>query len=150
MSDGGDFLERLYIIAGQTTFKPPMEGIGTRVHHIPAAHCLLVTLCGARGRPWNPGVEIAMTLVTGVDDKRDEVLAWLTSQLEAFDRRLATKRKDDLPMVSEIAYRAATGRRVVFDGLDPELQKLVKAGACLLESALDETLARCEDNERGN
>lgn len=147
MTERGDFLERLHIIAGQTTYREPIGGYGTRVHHIPAAHCLLVTLCGSRGQRWQPGPEVAMTLITGNDDKREQVLAWLTGELEAFDRRLAAKHRADLPRVTEIAYRAATGRRVVFDALDAELQRLVKAGACILESALDETISRCEDSE---
>lgn len=141
------FLERLAIIAGQTTYREPCGSYSTRVHHIPAAHCLLVTLVGSRPKPWNPGVEVAMTLLTGVDDKRAEVIAWLDKQLESFDRRLTKKRKDDLPMVLEIAYRSATGRRVEFGTLDADLQRLVKMGACLLESAMDETLSRAEDNE---
>lgn len=147
MSDDRGFLERLSIIAGQSTYREPVGGYGSRVHHIPSAHCLLVTLVGARPRPGHPGVEMVMTLLTGVDDRRSDVIAWLEDELSRFDARLVAKCRDDLPMAMEIAYRSATGRRVVFDGLSADVQKAIKAAAYLLESAMDETIARCEDNE---
>src|SRR5690606_32028593 len=65
------FLERLGRLAGQTTYRVPIEGVGTKFDHIPESHGLIVSLCGARGPRWQPGPEIAFAMATGIQHQRE-------------------------------------------------------------------------------
>ena len=136
------FLERLAIIMGQTTYREPIGGVGTKVHHIPQAHCLLVTLCGSRGTPWAPGPELAVAKLTGTDHKRDRVVDWLETVF-CFGDPASTDRKKARE-IAELAYDCMIHDRPAPADLPLHKRKAVDFGAALLSQAMDETLRRAE------
>ncbi len=136
------FLERLAIIAGQTTYREPIGGNGTKVHHIPQAHCLLITLCGARGNPWSPGPELAFTKVTGIQHKRDRVVDWLEGVF-CFGDPSATDRKK-ARVIAEASYDLMVLDIPIPDNLPMHQRKAIDFGASLLSQSMDETLRRAE------
>src|SRR6187431_2603931 len=80
MTDDRDFLERCGRLAGQTTYRVPVEGTGTRFSYIPESHNLAAALSFARGPRWNPGPELVYAKATGVEHKRREVVEWLADK----------------------------------------------------------------------
>jgi hypothetical protein len=136
------FLERLAILAGSTTFRPPLEGVGTKVHHIPQAHCLLITLCGARGTPWSPGPELAFSLATGIQHKRDRVVDWLETVL-CFGDPSATDRKKARE-IAETAYDCMVLSKAAPTDGPLRQRKAIGFAVALLSQSLDETVRRAE------
>lgn len=136
------FLERLAIIAGQTTYREPIGGVGTKVSHIPQAHCLLVTLCGSRGSPWSPGPELCVTKVTGTEHKREQVVNWLETVF-CFGDPAATNRTKARE-IAELAYDCMVYNKPSPPELPMHQRKAIDFGASLLSQSMDETLRRAE------
>lgn len=140
------FLERLGRLAGQTTYRVPIEGVGTKFDHIPESHGLIVTLCGTRGRKWQPGPEIAFAMATGIQHQREKVVEWLVEKLYVGTGATSRKYKDRLQAIAEIAYLLAVGASES-DGdekFDRNMRRLAMIGAGWLAMCMDETIARAE------
>lgn len=144
MTDDADFLERMGRLAGQTTYRVPVEGNGTRFGEVPCSHALVVTLCGARGRKWQPGPEIAWAVATGVQHKREAVIEWLATKLYYWLGG-SKKYRDKLRPIAEVAYLRAIGvKPVVAIKFDRNMDRAADIGASWLGMCMDETLSRAE------
>jgi len=146
MTTDRDFLERLGRLAGQTTYRVPVEGVGTKFDHLPESHCLIVSLCGARGPKWQPGPELAWAKATGIEHKRQEVVTWLAGKLESGLGAIGAKHKDRIAGIAMIAYCLVVRGNESVRGIrvDPHVMKLATIGASWLGMCLDETMAAAE------
>lgn len=145
------FLERLGRLAGQTTYRVPVEGVGTKVSYLPESHALIVTLSYARGnRSWNPGPEIAYAVATGVENKRDEVIAWLAEKLQAGTGAVGRKYADRIHAIAGISYAIVVHGPKSVKGaeLDSHVRKLADIGAAWLSMCLDNTIMLAERSGR--
>lgn len=141
------FLERLGRLAGQTTYRVPIEGVGTKFDHIPESHGLIVSLCGARGPRWQPGPEIAFAMATGIQHQREKVVVWLMGKLQRATGATGRKYEDRLREIAENSYLLAIGARVAAAGgdkFDRNMHRLAMIGAGWLAMCMDETIGRAE------
>lgn len=140
------FLERMGRLAGQSTYRVPVEGVGTKFDHIPESHGLIVTLCGARGQKWQPGPEIAFAVATGIQHQREKVVQWLMGKLYLGTGATVRTYKDRLRAIAEISYLMAVGETKSDGGaeFDPHMRRLASIGAGWLAMCMDETIHRAE------
>lgn len=146
MTDDADFLERMGRLAGQTTYRVPVEGNGTRFGDIPESCAIIIALCGARGRNWNPGPEIAWARATGIQHKREAVIRWTENALQLGSPEKSPKARE----IAKIAYSVATQTDPSISGKDYPVstRKAVYWAVCLLEQCMWEVLRRAERGRR--
>lgn len=146
------FLERLGRLAGQTTYRVPVEGIGTRFSYLPESHSLAGALSYARGKRWNPGPEIAYAYATGIEHKREEVIDWLSEKLHAGTGATGRKHADRLRGIAAIAYCIVIRGPESTKGykFDSHVLRLADIGAAWLSACMDNTLMLAERQARDN
>lgn len=146
MTTDRDFLERLGRLAGQTTYRVPVEGIGTRFSHLPESHALAAALSFARGKRWNPGPELLYAVATGVPHRSEEVVSWLIQKMRDSMRVQGDDGKKRIHLAATIAYVLVIRGNQSLDGVKiPMLvARLANIGASWLSACMDEALARAE------
>ena len=138
------FLERLGRLAGQTTYRQPIEGVGTRWDYMPESHVLAARLSYARGRRWNPGPELAYTIATGIPCKRAEVIDWLASKM-ARSMEVSTQRAGILRGIAAVSYCIIVQPEKMKNvKLSRHVMRIAGIGAAWLSACLDDTIARAE------
>ena len=80
-SDRPEFAERVARLAGQTTYRVPTEGRGTRMEQLPDAHAIAAALAFARQGPDDIGPDVAYCYVLQNDSYRAKVIRLLTDTL---------------------------------------------------------------------
>lgn len=81
MTDRDSFIERVAALAGQTTYRVPVGGRGTKLSHVPDAHAVATALSFARRNREDIGPDIAYSWVIGSDAYRERVTRTLSSAL---------------------------------------------------------------------
>lgn len=76
-----DFIERIAALAGQTTYRVPVGGRGTKLSHLPDAHAVATALSFARRNPEDIGPDIAYCWALGTDAYRERVTRRLSDAL---------------------------------------------------------------------
>ena len=140
------FIERLGRLAGQTTYRVPVEGIGTKFDHIPESHGLIVTLCGARGKRWNPGPELAYAVATGIQHKRDCVIDWLAEKLYVGTGSEGRKHPERVRGIALVSYALVVNGPDAIRGYDFDRHtlRLANIGAAWLSACMDNTIMLAE------
>ena len=72
-TDRPEFAERVARLAGQTTYRVPTEGRGTRTEQLPDAHAIATALAFARQGPDDIGPDVAYCWVLQSDAYRQRV-----------------------------------------------------------------------------
>jgi|SRR5690606_18533988 len=146
MTDDCGFLERCGRLIGQTTFRHPIEGTGTRVCHIPESNLLASALSFARGPKWQPGPELIYAKATGVENKRGDVVEWLAGKLGSKLGAVGELHKGRIEGIAFLAYCLVVRGNDSVQGIriDAHAMKLADVGASWLSACLDETLERAE------
>ena len=80
-SDRPEFAERVARLAGQTTYRVPTEGRGTRMEQLPDAHAIAAALAFARQGPDDIGPDIAYAWVVQTDAGRERVTRKLSEAM---------------------------------------------------------------------
>lgn len=138
------FLERLGRLAGQTTYRQPIEGVGTRSDYMPESHVLAARLAYARGRKWNPGPELAYTIATGIPCKRAEVIDWLASKM-ARSMEVSTQRAGILRGIAVVSYCILVHPEKMKNvKLSRNVVRIANIGAAWLSACLDNTIMMAE------
>ena len=140
------FIERLGRLVGQTTYRVPVEGKGTKFDHLPESHALIVDLCGARGKRWNPGPEVAYAFATGVENNRDDVIKWLAEKLYLGTGSAGRKHPERVRGIALISYALVVHGPDVVNGydFDPHILRLANIGAAWLSACMDNTIMLAE------
>ena len=140
------FIERLGRLAGQTTYRVPVEGVGTRFSHLPESHALAAALSYARGQRWNPGPELAYAVATGIPHKRDCVIDWLAEKLHVGTGAEGRNHADRIRGIAAISYSIVVRgpESIIRYQFDPHILRLANVGAAWLSACLDDTIARAE------
>ena len=138
------FIERLGRLAGQTTYRQPIEGVGTRSDYMPESHVLAARLSYARGSRWNPGPELAYTIATGIPCKRDEVIDWLASKM-ALSMEVSTQREGILRGIAVVSYCILVHPEKMKNvKLSRHVMRIAEIGAAWLSACLDNTISLAE------
>lgn len=141
--DESIILERLGRVLGQSTWRVPVEGVGTKFDHLPDIQALMGVLSFARGPQWQPGPEICMAKACRIEQKRDRVLDWLESAL-CFGDPKQTNRAI-VKKIAKAGYCLMTGFEPAdLQDLKPNQIRAVHFAASLLEQCMWETLRRAE------
>lgn len=80
-SDRPEFAERVARLAGQTTYRVPTEGRGTRMEQLPDAHAIAAALAFARQGPDDIGPDVAYAWVVQTDAGRERVTRKLSEAM---------------------------------------------------------------------
>ena len=80
-SDRPEFCERVAKLAGDTTYRVPTEGKGTKVAQVPDAHAIAAALAYARQGPQDIGPDVAYCLVLQSDAYRWKVCRMLAEAM---------------------------------------------------------------------
>jgi hypothetical protein len=138
------FRERVYALAGHTTWREPTGAGTSHLRAIPADHMVAAALSFGRRNPQDVGPDIAMDIATGLPGHRRPVCAALGKAL-AGDRSVLVRRNQGyIAHVALAAYWAVLGRPVpdAPDGIAAEdWGDLVAAGALVLERLAEDALA---------
>lgn len=140
------FIERLGRLAGQTTYRVPVEGVGTRFSHLPESHALAAALSYARGKRWNPGPELAYAVATGIPHKRECVVDWLAEKLYVGTGSAGRSRPEQVRGIAAIAYWLVVKGPEEIRGyeFDRHTMRLANIGAAWLSACLDNTIMLAE------
>lgn len=140
------FIERLGRLAGQTTYRVPVEGVGTRFSHLPESHALAAALSYARGKRWNPGPELAYAVATGVFHKQLEVVEWLAEKLRVGTGNAGRDQGNAILFIAGLSYLMVVRGPTALHGikLAPHVEKLANIGAAWLSACLDNTIMLAE------
>ena len=146
------FLERLGRLAGQTTYRIPVEGVGTRFGCVPESHALAAALSYARGRKWQPGPEICYAKATGVEHKRSDVIEWLTGKIHAYVQATGRQNEERVRGIAMIAYCMTVrgNESVAHLSVGAHVMKLANLGASWLEACMEDTLWRAEQQAKSS
>lgn len=138
------FRERVFALAGHSTWREPTGAGTSHLRAIPADHMVAAALSFGRRNPQDVGPDIAMDIATGLPGHRRQVCAALGKAL-AGDRSVLVKRNQGyIAHVALAAYWAVMGRPVpdAPDGVSSEdWGDLVAAGAYVLETLAEDALA---------
>lgn len=86
-SDRPEFVERIAKLAGQTTYRTPSAGRGTKQDQLPDAHAIAAALAFARRGPEDVGPDVAYCWVLQTDAYRQRVTRKLSSALRCHEFR---------------------------------------------------------------
>ena len=136
--------ERCAKLAGKTTYRVPVEGVGTKFDHVPDTCALTYDLCGARGEKWNPGPELIYAHATGSEAERSEVIDWLAEKMRIMLQIRGHESAGMLRGIATISYCMVVrgDESVQGFGFSASNMKLARIGASWLEACVDETEAR--------
>lgn len=145
------FIERLGRLAGQTTYRVPVEGVGTRFSHLPESHALAAALSYARGQRWNPGPELAYAVATGVPHKRECVVDWLAEKLYIGTGSAGRKHPERVRGIALVSYALVVNGPDAIRGydFDRHTMRLANIGAAWLSACLDNTIMLAERQAYG-
>lgn len=138
------FRERVYALAGRSTWREPTGGGTTHLRAIPADHMIAAALSFGRRSPGDVGPDIAIDMATGIAGHYGRVCAALGRALGADRSRLVRRNRAHIGHVSMAAYSVVLGRACppAPDGIDEdEWRDLVAGGARVLEQLAEEALS---------
>ena len=146
-SDRPEFAERVARLAGQTTYRVPTEGRGTRTEQLPDAHAIAAALAFARQGPDDIGPDIAADIATGRRGHGVRVCAALGRSLSGDRSALMRRMRPYLAIAAADAYGLVVdGRRYARppEARAEDWDTLVAAGAAILERLAWDALAEAE------
>jgi hypothetical protein len=143
-NDKPTFRERVFALAGHSTWREPTGGGTSHLRAIPADHMIAAALSFGRRNPKDVGPDIAMDMATGLAGHRRPVCAALGKAM-AGDRSVLVRRNQGyIAHVALAAYWLVMGQglREAPDGIaDDDWKDLVAAGALILETLAEDALA---------
>lgn len=143
-NDKPTFRERVYALAGHSTYREPTGGGTTHLRAIPADHMIAAALSFGRRSPDDVGVDVAIDMATGIAGHYGRVCAALGRALSADRSALVRRNRQRLGHVAMAAYSVVLGRACppCPDGVtDDDWGDLVAAGALVLERLAEDALS---------
>lgn len=138
------FRERVFALAGHSTWREPTGGGTSHLRAIPADHIIAAALSFGRRDAKDIGPDIAMDMATGRAGHYRPICEALGKAL-AGDRSVLVKRhRAHIGVVAWAAYQAVMGRPQppMPDGVRADdWNDLVAAGAYILETLAEDSLA---------
>ena len=92
-SDKPEFLERLAKLAGGTTYREPVGGLGTKHDHMPDSHAIAAALGFARRGPDDIGPDVAYCWAIQSDAYREKVTRKLCIAMHCHELRGTAKHR---------------------------------------------------------
>lgn len=138
------FRERVYALAGHSTWREPTGAGTTHLRAIPADHMVAAALSFGRRSPADVGPDIAMDMATGRAGHCRPVCAALGKALAGDRSALVRRNRAYIAHVAMASYGVVMGRGLAPppDGVaDADWRDLVAAGACVLEQLAEDALA---------
>lgn len=149
--------ERLARLAGQTTYREPVEGRSTRLGALPGDHELCVALGWARRRddPYDIGPDIVFDMVCGGGRNTSRVVRTLANALDQGGgnrgQRIARRNRPYLQVVAADAYARLVYRQRFSkpDGMDEgDWEALTEAAYKVLATMADDAVDRAASKLR--
>lgn len=85
-----EFIERVAKLAGDTTYRTPSGGRGTKQDQLPDAHAIAAALAFGRNGPLDVGPDVAYCWVLQTDAYRNKVVRMLADALRCHEFRTVT------------------------------------------------------------
>jgi hypothetical protein len=142
--DKPTFRERVYALAGHSTYREPTGGGTTHLRAIPTDHMIAAALSFGRRNPNDVGPDIAIDMATGIAGHYGRVCAALGRALSADRSALVRRNRQHIGHVAMAAYSVVLGRACpgAPDGVgEDDWGDLVAAGALVLERLAEDALA---------
>lgn len=154
-NDKPTFRERVFALAGHSTWREPTGGGTSHLRAIPADHMIAAALSFGRRMVRNAsgglvpdqndvGPDIAIDMATGIAGHYGRVCAALGRALAGDRSALVRRNRQHIGHVTMAAYSVVLGRACpgAPDGVsDEDWGDLVAAGACVLETLAEDALA---------
>ncbi|NID14359.1 hypothetical protein [Luteibacter yeojuensis] len=154
-NDKPTFRERVFALAGHSTYREPTGGGTTHLRAIPADHMIAAALSFGRRSVRNSsgvfvpdandvGPDIAIDMATGIAGHYGRVCAALGRALSADRSALVRRNRQHIGHVAMAAYSVVLGRACppCPDGVtDEDWGDLVAAGALVLERLAEDALS---------
>lgn len=103
------FAERVARLAGETTYREPIGGYGTRGDYMPDAHAIAAAMAFARLGRHDIGPDIAVAIATGCTDHRMTIVRELAAALLATTGRVGQRCSAHLLQLSAHSYLCVIG-----------------------------------------
>lgn len=138
------FRERVYALAGHSTWREPTGAGTSHLRSIPADHLVAAALSFGRRSPSDIGPDIAMDIATGRAGNYARVCEALGRALGADRSVLVRRHRPYVAVIAMAAYNAVMGRvqpPKPHDVDADDWNDLVAAGAYVLETMAEDALA---------
>lgn len=143
-----EFLERVASLAGQTTFRTPSGGRGTKMEQLPDAHAIATALAFARRRsdPDDIGPDVAYCWATGTDAYRERVTRRLAIALRCHATRSHGAHRLAAAQLAwdSLVHNARPSQKAPADVSRHDWDRLLLAAVATLQSVAWEALAHAE------
>lgn len=142
--DKPTFRERVFALAGHSTWREPTGGGTSHLRAIPADHMIAAALSFGRRNPNDVGPDIAIDMATGIAGHYGRVCSAMGRALAGDRSALVRRHRHIIGHVAMAAYSVVMGRACpgAPDGVeDEDWRDLVAAGACVLEQLAEDALA---------
>lgn len=143
-NDKPTFRERVYALAGHSTWREPTGGGTSHLRAIPADHMIAAALSFGRRNANDVGPDIAIDMATGIAGHYGRVCAALGRALAGDRSALVRRHRQIIGHVAMAAYSVVLGRACppCPDGVtDDDWGDLVAGAALALETLAEDALA---------
>lgn len=142
-SDRPGFIERVAALAGETTYRVPTGGRGTKTDQLPGAHAIAAALAFGRRGEDDVGPDVAYCWITETDAYRQRVVRKLSVALQCHEfRKVANLRLT----AAEAAWNAMVWNRPSARPANapPEYDRMLLAAVGVLHQSAWDALAEAE------